>query len=107
MHNFDRGIIKWLPFDALTGFKESISVLKEKRNNIDKPILSIDQLEVLDQNLKKAYYENIDITLYYYEKGRIYYVVGKITKIDYIYKKIKVEHKWLNSNKIIKLELKN
>lgn len=107
MHNFDRGIIKWLPFDALTGFKEAIKELKEKRNKINQPVLSTDQLETLDQNLKKAYYENSDITLYYYERGNIYYLTGKIIKIDYIYKKIKVEKRWLNSNKIIKLELNN
>lgn len=107
MHNFDRGIIKWLPFDALTGYKEALNALKERRTKINKPVLSPDDLEVLDANLKEANINSIEVTIYYYEKGLIYYLVGKIIKIDYIYKKIKVENKWLNAFDILKLDLKN
>lgn len=107
MHKFDRGIIKWLPFDALTGFKEAILKLKETKNKKDKPKLSIDQLEFLDENLKNAHLNNSFATIYYYEKGFIYYIVGQINKVDFIYKRIRVANKWLEANSILKIEVKD
>ena len=101
MHNFDRGIIKWLPFDALTGYKKAIYNLKLRRSKIDKPTLSVDQLETLNNKLTETYEKNITTTIYFYKKGLIYYVVGTIKKIDYLYKKIKVENSWLNADEII------
>lgn len=103
MHNFDRGIIKWLPFDALTGYKNAIRKLKEKRTLIEQPILSEDQLEILNRRLEETINNKKDVTLYYYFKGQVYYQTGKITKIDYMYKKIRINNKWLNANVIIEM----
>jgi|SRR5690554_4194966 len=107
MHEFDRGIIKWLPFDALTGFKEAILQLKEKKSKKGKPKLSADQLEVLDDNLNKAYLNNSFVAIYYYEKGFVYYIVGQINKVDFTYKRIRVTNKWLEANTILKIEIKD
>lgn len=103
MHNFDRGIIKWLPFDALSGYKEAICKLKEKRNLIDKPLLSPDQEEELDFFLKEKTEKRADLTVYYYEKGKIFYLNGKIEKVDFIYKKIKIGGYWLKADSVIGL----
>lgn len=105
MHNFDRGIIKWLPFDALTGYKVAIYKLKQKRNKINKPILSLDQLETLNNKLEEALQKNKTATIYFYKNDLIYYVVGTIKKIDYLFKKIKIENYWLESNEVIDIIL--
>lgn len=101
MHNFDRGIIKWLPFDALTGYKSAIYKLKERRNKINKPQLSYDQIEDLNRKLNDIVETKKEVTMYYFLNGNIYYLVGIINKVDYVYKKIKIGNKWLESNQIL------
>lgn len=105
MHNFDRGIIKWLPFDALTGYKNAILKLKEKREKIKEPILSIDQIETLNKTLDNAIRNMKNVIVYYYQKGLIYYLVGQIKKVDYIYKKIKIDDLWLTADSIVEITI--
>lgn len=78
----DRGIIKWLPFDALTGFRTSINNLIKERNKVEKPVLLDDQIEILNIKLKEALKCNQEISLIYYEDGYFKEVSGKVTKID-------------------------
>ncbi len=101
MHNFDRGIIKWLPFDALTGYKNAIYKLKEKRNKVDKKELSEDQIEELNRKLEEILNNKKEVTMYYYFKGNIYYLVGVIEKVDYLYKRIRISNRWLSATEII------
>lgn len=105
MHNFDRGIIKWLPFDALIGYKNAILKLKEKREKIKEPILSIDQIEILNKTLNNAVRNMKNVRVYYYQKGLIYYLVGQIKKVDYIYKKIKIDDLWLTADSIVEITI--
>ena len=105
MHNFDRGIIKWLPFDALTGYKNAILKLKEKREKIKEPILSIDQIEILNKTLNNAVRNMKNVRVYYYQKGLIYYLVGQIKKVDYIYKKINIDDLWLTADSIVEITI--
>ncbi|HHT39656.1 MAG: YolD-like family protein [Acholeplasmatales bacterium] len=101
MHNFDRGLIKWLPFDALTGFKEALIALKKKRLYLEKPLLSEDQYQTLNENIKIALKHDLKIELYYYSKGRINYLNAKITKIDYHLKKIKIANKVVDVSAVL------
>ena len=103
MHNFDRGIIKWLPFDALTGYKNAILKLKERREKISEPVLSPDQIEVLNNTLNSALTNKKNVTVYYFKKGLIYYLVGQIKKVDYPYKRIKIDDLWLTADSIIEI----
>ena len=104
MHNFDRGIIKWLPFDALTGYKNAILKLKEKREKREEPILSVDQIENLNNILNKAITNKKNVRVYYFKNGLIYYLVGQIKKVDYLYKKIKIDDLWLMADSIVEIE---
>lgn len=103
MHNFDRGIIKWLPFDALTGYKNAIQKLKEKREKKDEPILSEDQIETLNNTLNNAVANKKNVRVYYFKQGLIYYLVGQIKKVDYLYKKIKIDDLWLTADSIVEI----
>lgn len=94
MDNFDRGLLKWLPFDALSGFKSAIKTLKKKRLKQDKPILSPDQYEQLNYHASIAIAYEQTITVYYYKTGFIYSVSGKIEKVDRYYQRLKLDGKW-------------
>lgn len=105
MHNFDRGIIKWLPFDGLVGYKNAILKLKERRSQVSKPILSPDQLEALNETLEVAMAKNKTATIYFYKKGLIYNIVGTVKKVEFTFKKIKIENYWLNADEILEIVL--
>ncbi len=105
MHNIDRGLIKWLPFDALSGYKEAISALKDRRSKNQKPILSVDQLESLNYDLSVATQLRKNITLYYYLGGKIYYFTGFVSEVDLLNKQIKLGNNWLKAQNILNIEI--
>ena len=73
------------PFAALKGFDEAI---KEKEDvKCEKPILSSDKLEELEESLS-AITETDLLLLKYYRNQHIYTINCYIKKIDYVYKKI-------------------
>lgn len=93
----DRGIIKWAPFDALKGFKESINYYEYEKSKINKPILMPDKLEELDYTFQNALHNNLEIEIVYYEDGFLKNLYGTIKKIDNLNKTIT-----LNNNITIK-----
>lgn len=96
----DRGLIKWLPFDALSGFFKLIDEIKINKNKNMMPILSDDDYELMEYNFKKAIFENKNTWLIYYQDGYFFEIVEKIGKIDYLNKTITL----LNN---LKLKIKN
>ena len=93
MNNFDRGIIKWQPFESLTSSKQIMQSLIHEKSKIMKPILSEEEISEIEQNIVDAYYSGENITIFYYKNGFIHNIKGKIIKIDHIYKMI-----YLNNN---------
>jgi hypothetical protein len=89
MHNqaqsyVDRGIIKWAPFDALVGYSSMIKDLKYRLGRKDRPYLSDDQFEELNQKLNVAYQHQLEIEIEYYHDGYLKHTFGKIKKLDWI-----------------------
>lgn len=80
---------QFLPFDALSGFKEA---LKEKEIKKEAEIeLSEDSLQELENKLNELEKGSI-IKLTYYKNNRYIETIGIITKIDYLRKKIILSH---------------
>lgn len=80
---------QFLPFDALSGFKEA---LKEKEIKKEAKIeLSEDSLQELENKLNELEKGSI-IKLKYYKNNRYIETIGIITKIDYLRKKIILSH---------------
>lgn len=80
---------QFLPFDALSGFKEA---LKEKEIKKEAKIeLSEDSLQELENKLNELEKGSI-IKLTYYKNNRYIETIGIITKIDYLRKKIILSH---------------
>lgn len=102
----DRGIIKWSSFDSLCGHHALIDELKYRLNKRHKPLLSIDQYEVLNQRLKQAIAQNHGIEVSYFESGFYKFIFGTIKKIDWV-KKIIVMNSLgeLDASKIIEIKI--
>lgn len=92
----DRGIIKWAPFNSVTPSKEIINRLANEKLKINKPILSEEQLEDLQNNLFSAYNNELNPIIKYYKNGIIYKEQDKIKVLDLSHNRI-----ILNNNKII------
>lgn len=102
----DRGIMKWAPFDALTGFNELIKDLKHKLGKKEKPELLEDRLEELDRTLKKAIKEHQTLMVEYFHDGYIITTHGHIAKVDFHHKLVQLDTKEvIRIDDIINLEM--
>ncbi|HHU56573.1 MAG TPA: YolD-like family protein [Acholeplasmataceae bacterium] len=97
MQNKRKG--KWQPFDALSGYKESLQQVENERKKIPKPILSEDMLEELNYKIQSVL--NCDIVIKYYYRGYINSVEGRIKKIDTINRELYIDDKKIKINNII------
>ena len=84
----DRGIIKWAAFDALNGFNSMLKEMKYKLGKVDKPILSEDDFEQMNQTMKQAIIEDLEVVIKFYEDGYAKSTFGKIKKLDFNNKQI-------------------
>jgi len=83
MSNYhDRGIIKWSPFDALSGRDEVLQKLLYELYKTQKATLSDDETQEMNKTLDKAYKNDKQIAVEYYYDGYTYQTFGKIKKID-------------------------
>ena len=78
----DRGMKKWLPFDSLTNTRKMKHELSKKKIKIEKPILSEDQLETIEEKILEAYFNKDVIKIYYYFNNNILIRQEKIKSID-------------------------
>jgi hypothetical protein len=77
----DRGMIKWQPFDSITSTKKMCYDILKERNYETPPILSEDQLEIIEETILNSYYNKDKVKIAYYYNGSI---LNKETKIKYI-----------------------
>ena len=92
MSNYhDRGIIKWSPFDALSGRDEVLQKLLYELYKTQRATLSEDETQELNEKLQEAYQNNKQIAVEYYYDGYTYQTFGKIKKIDTIKKTITLD----------------
>ncbi|QVK21315.1 YolD-like family protein [Mycoplasmatota bacterium] len=101
----DRGMMKWNSFNALLAHGSNVQKMMLERKKLPKPILSVDQLEELNDLLTLAYLDKFEIVIYYYKSGYIFDHEGVIKKIDQYTKEIIFEGfrvKVLDVIKIIK-----
>ena len=79
----DRGIIKWQPFNSVAPSKEIINKLDREKQKIDKPILSEEQLDIIQNNLFEAYNNELETIIKYYKNGIIFNEQSKIKVLDF------------------------
>ena len=103
MNNFDRGMIKWLPFNSVVNTKEMIKSIEKEKNKHTKPDLSEEQINILEKKIYEAWFENSLITVIYYENGQYLKINSKIKKIDSTYHKIYFNVKTIIFEQIINI----
>ena len=103
MNNFDRGIVKWLPFNSVVPSSQIVNEILKEKAKIKMPNLSNEQKEEIEEKIINAFYENENIKLFYYYQGKLFKIEGKIKKIDSIYHKIYLNNKVLLFNQIVKI----
>ena len=84
----DRGIMKWAPFDALTGQRDILEELLYNINKKEKTTLSDDENNEINSALLDAFNNKKTISIQYYSDGYSYTTFGIIKKIDTINKVI-------------------
>ncbi len=79
--NFDRGFIKWQPFNSVISNKTILNNLNEKEH-LEKPTLFPEELENLNKDILEAYYAHNLIELTIYEENQIKKYTSTIIKIN-------------------------
>jgi hypothetical protein len=86
----DRGIIKWMPFDALTGFGELIRDLTHAHKDVEVPFVFEDTLSVFEYTLLEAYQNKQLLYVTYISKKRKQSCYGYVNDIDVKQKTIRL-----------------
>ena len=92
----------WMPFNAVCDGMLLADAIERKKRYIRKPLLSDDQLELLQEKIIESYSTNSTIKIKYYLDGYYYYMNEKIKKIDINNRKLFFnDGKYLYLNQII------
>lgn len=79
--NFDRGFIKWQPFNSVISSKTILKDLTQNKKVV-KPTLFPEKIEMLEELIKDSYYSKSEIKLTFYEQNKIKTITTRISKID-------------------------
>ncbi|HHW7440577.1 YolD-like family protein [Staphylococcus aureus] len=99
-----RGKIKWQAFATLPQQFEILEQIIKDQNKIEKPLLTHDSLDNLDQIFQTKIQNDELCTISYWEDGSISNYTGKILKIDTIngyftfYDSTNTKHTFFNTN---------
>ena len=99
----DRGYIKWAPFNSLISDKLVINEILKKKNIKDKPILSEDQIEFLNEKIFEAYTNHLKVNLFIYKKQQIHKLIGFVNNINISKKYITFNNNHIYFNQIIRI----
>lgn len=87
-----RGMVKWQPFASLPEQANYMKKVLYEYNKQEKPELSMEQQEELNQQILEAYHNQERVMITYYYDGYMYLVEGMIEKIDPIHQGIVIKN---------------
>lgn len=99
----DRNYSKWAPFNSLFDDKKIMHEINNKKQNIDKPTLSDDQIEFLNEKIFEAYTNHIKVNLFIYKNQQIIKLIGFINNININKKCITFNNNYIFFNQILKI----
>lgn len=105
MHN--RNEVKWAPFNSIINGNHLIQELEKETKKIPKPILSDDQLEIINKKLFEAYTTKSLIIIKYYQNGNIYSIKGIMKFLNKSFKYISINNKNIYWSQIISIDFIN
>lgn len=100
----DRGIIKWQPFNSCFDSKQIIEDISSKRQKINLPILSDDQINIIEEKIINAYNLKVNIKILFFYEGNIKEIKGKINYLDYNKKEIYINKIKIYFKQIVKIK---
>ena len=86
--NTQRGMKKWMPFNALEHYDDYINTTYEYKEKIERPTLSEEQKEEINNSLIIYNHDEVEIT--YFKQGEIRKIQGIINKIDVPYQTLTI-----------------
>ena len=98
-----RGMIKWLPFKSLVGQEKYIEELKDEKLKVEKPILSDDQKEEINEVLISLL-KNDSVRITYFSNGRIISKQDVFIKCDLNIKRIYFKNISFDINNLLKIK---
>lgn len=98
-----RKMIKWKPFNTLLKYKDILDI-ERNRSLIDKPVIMEDRIIKID-NLLKDINENTLVKVKYFNKGILFYITGKIKKVNEIEKYILINNTRIYYKNLIDIEV--
>ena len=99
----DRSYVKWAPFNSLFNDKVIIREIIKKKELIDKPALSEDQINYLNNKIFDAYVNHIKVNVSIYKNQHIINIIGYINNIDSSRKRITLNNNYIYFNQVINI----
>ena len=99
----DRGYIKWAPFNSVISDKIIIKDLINKKRKIEKPSLSQDQIDFLNEKIFEAYTNHIKVNLFIYINENVIKLIGFVNNINVSKKYITFNKSHIYFNQILKI----
>ena len=99
----DRKMIKWEAFNSVIYSSKIIKDVVKEKQKIKKPILSEEQLELINNQILEYYQTKEQVQITYYENGYINKISEYIKKIDSVNKKVYLTNRCIYFNQIIKI----
>ena len=99
----DRSYVKWAPFNSLINDKKIFEEVSYKERECDKPILSDDQIDILNDKIFESYTNHIKIKLYIFRDRYITELIGYINNININKKCITFNNSCIYLNQIINI----
>ena len=99
----DRKMIKWEPFNSVISSSKMIKDVLKEKEKIKKPILSEEQLLLINNQILEHFQTKEQVQITYYENGYINKITEYIKKIDSVNKKVYLTNGYIYFNQIIKI----
>lgn len=87
----DRGIVKWAPFDALTGHSAMLENMIYNLSKKQKNSLSDDEYEDINRIVIEAFDSKKIVSIDYFVEGYTYTTFGIIKKLNSVKKELKLD----------------
>ncbi len=101
--DFERGIIKWQPFNSCFNSEKILSDINNTKNRKPFPILSEDQIKNIEEKIIESFNLQLIITITYYYDGKINDIMGQINFLDITNKKIGIGKQIIYFKQIINI----
>ena len=99
----DRGYKKWAPFNSVMNDNIIINEILKDKIKINKPPLSEDQIEFLNEKIFEAYTNHLKIKLSIFKNMNIIELTGYINNININKKYITFNNSYIYLNQIINI----